>query len=122
MPNGTSRSAIVVRNAQILCNRPRRVVRDRRRTRAAARADKCEHFADRRRRRAVIERCDRFDHLQRIERRNEIFVHALADHLAIEPDVVRTADDDDFRPRIAHMGKLLELAQDRTARSRASRP
>ena len=79
-------------------------------------ADKGDGTADRRGIRIDIEARDSFDHTQGMKRRNQVFVHTLAYHLAIERDVVHVTDDDDFRTGIADLGEQSELAEEFAAR------
>ena len=64
----------------------------------------------------AIEPGDRFDDLQLVQRRHQIFADALAHQLAIENDVVEMADDDDLGGGVADLGQLIELASIRSSR------
>jgi len=47
-----------------------------------------------------------------MQRRDQILVDALADHLAIERDIVHVADDDDLGSCVADFGKRAELGEE----------
>ena len=96
-------------NLEIARDRPADIVRDSRGPDAALGADKGDDPAERLCAFTRIEPGHGADEIQNAERHHEIFADPARHQFAIERDVVRAADDNDLRARVAELRELVEF-------------
>jgi hypothetical protein len=98
-------------DCEFLGDAPADIVTERRRSDAAAGADKRDHPADRPPLGIGIEPRNDLDQVNRIEGGHQIFRGAATQQIAVQLDVVDTADHHDFGGGVADLGQTVELLQ-----------
>ena len=97
---------------EIVRDREADIVGDGGRADATLGADHRDDAADRLGVGRRIQPADRAHDLQHVDRRNQIIADAAPHQLAVERDVIHTADDDDTRAGVAIIGELIETGED----------